>query len=147
LLVAGVENEHVWSVASDIVYQNGFVTAFIGAHQWPRNHGHVLIIPNQHFENLYELPLELGTQIHRAARLTALAMKSVYGCDGVSTRQHNEPAGNQDVWHYHLHLFPRYRDDLLYASKPQPMEAAERATYASRLRDWFQDQESPDHQE
>ena len=60
------------------------------------------------------MPDELGAQLFRASRRVALALKEAYGSDGVSTRQHNEPAGNQDVWHFHLHLFPRYLDDGLY---------------------------------
>ena len=73
-----------------------------------------LVIPIEHHENLYDLPIDLGSALQRAIRDTALAMKAAFGCDGVSTRQHNEPAGNQDVWHYHVHVFPRFHDDDLY---------------------------------
>ena len=66
---------------------------------------------NEHFENIYDLPIHYALDIHRVARMTALALQRVYSCDGVSTRQHNEPAGNQDVWHYHVHVMPRYKDD------------------------------------
>jgi histidine triad (HIT) family protein len=65
-------------------------------------------------------------------------MKALYNCDGTSTRQHNEPDGNQDVWHYHVHVFPRYADDNLYDSNYFEMPVAERAQYASRLRAYFQ---------
>ena len=66
-------------------------------------------------------------------------MKEVYGCDGVSIRQHNEPAGDQTVWHYHLHVFPRYHGDELYASHKQVQEATleERAEFATKLRNYF----------
>jgi histidine triad (HIT) family protein len=138
--VKHVENEHVLSKRTDIVYQDDRVTAFISAHQWPNNPGHVVIIPNQHFENIYDLPIELGGGIHELARAVALAMKAVYSCDGISTRQHNEPAGNQDVWHYHLHVFPRYEGDKLYFSRKQLMAPDRRAEFAeklrSQLRDW-----------
>jgi hypothetical protein len=67
----------------------------------------------QHYENIYEPPDVLGGPIQRAVRETTLAMKSAYGCDSISTRQHNEPAGNQDVWHFHIHVFPRYDGDDL----------------------------------
>jgi histidine triad (HIT) family protein len=133
LLLAGVANENAWSVQTDIVYQDATVTAFIGAKQWPNNRGHVIIIPNQHFENLYDLPDSAVLVIHRTARIVALAMKQAYACDGVSTRQHNEPAGNQDVWHYHLHVFPRYPDDDLYVTEPEHMPAQDRVAYARRL--------------
>lgn len=134
LLAQGIESKHVYSVGSDVFNRDDAVTAFIGSHQWPNNHGSAIIIPNEHFENIYDLPLHLATRIHELAREVALAMKGVYGCDGISTRQHNEPAGNQDVWHYHLHLFPRYRGDGLYGSRRELMSAGERAEYARRLR-------------
>jgi histidine triad (HIT) family protein len=91
--------------------------AFISAHQWTKYRDYVLIIPNQYFENLYELPDEVGGKIHSLSRRSVLAKKAVYRCDGVSTRQHNEPAGNQDVWHYHLHVFSRYEQDNLYTGR------------------------------
>ncbi len=66
----------------------------------------------------------------------ALALKALYGCDGVSTRQHNEPAGSQDVWHYHLHVTPRYTADAFYSRthQKQLMPIEERAAHAQRLR-------------
>jgi histidine triad (HIT) family protein len=104
---------------SDIIYRTPEVTAFVNARWWPNNHGHVLVIPNAHVENLYELSPELGAHVHEAARQVALAFKAVYCCGGVSTRQHNEPDGNQEVWHYRLHVFPRYAGDELYALSKQ----------------------------
>ena len=134
LLVQGIENEHVLSVHSDIFYWNAAVCALISSHQWPNNAGHALVIPRGHFENIYELPAALGTQIFGVAQRVALAMKAVYGCDGISTQQHNEPHGNQDVWHYHLHIFPRYAGDRLYYTERELMPEEERAKYADRLR-------------
>ncbi len=140
LVVRHVENEHVWTRQADIVWQDDAVTAFIGAGQWPNNQGHVIVIPNEHWENIYDLPLPLAARIHACVRAVALAMKVAYGCDGVSTRQHNEPAGNQDVWHYHMHVFPRYPDDQLYTTEKRRMPPEQRVIYAQRLRaqlaDW-----------
>lgn len=134
LLLRGIVNEHVYSVASDIVCQNEWTTALISSHQWPRNRGHVIVIPNQHYENIYDLPVHLGAEIYATAKAVALAMKQAYNCAGVSTRQHNEPPGNQDVWHYHLHVFPRYQNDELYQNQSNLMEAAERLIYARQLK-------------
>jgi histidine triad (HIT) family protein len=134
LLLRGIKNEHVYSEASDIVYQNSAVTALVSSHQWPHNHGNVLIIPNEHFENIYELPLHYAPEIQLVAQKLALAFKKVYRCDGVSTRQHNEPAGNQDVWHYHLHIVPRYTNDHYYSSLRQFMPSSERAKHALSLK-------------
>ena len=94
-------------------------------------------MPNQHFENLYDLPSQYAAPIFTAAQQLALALKTVYRCDGVSTRQHNEPAGNQEVWHYHLHVTARYAGDNFYAIYTQAWQVmlpAERAEHAQRLR-------------
>lgn len=137
LIIQGVENQHVYSVQNDIIYRDEKVTAFIGSHQWPHNHGNVIVIPNAHFENIYDLPARCALDIHRVAKMIALAMKKVYACDGVSTRQHNEPSGNQDVWHYHLHVTPRYKDDQFYTTHPELMPIESRAKHAERLRNYL----------
>jgi histidine triad (HIT) family protein len=137
LLVQGIEDKHVHSVPSDIVYHDNAVTAFIGSHQWPNNHGNVIIVPNEHFENIYDLPVNYAVDIHRVAKSLALAMKVVYACDGVSTRQHNEPAGNQDVWHYHVHVTPRYQDDQFYSTRRELMPVAQRAMLAEKLKSYL----------
>ncbi|MSS71787.1 MAG: HIT family protein [Candidatus Latescibacteria bacterium] len=140
LLVQSIESDHLITLPADIIYQDDHVMAFIGSHQWPNNRGHVIVIPAEHHENIYDLPLGLATKIHELARAVALAMKGAYGCEGISTRQHNEPGGYQEVWHYHLHVFPRYAGDHLYGSERARMPAEERAGYARKLRaelsDW-----------
>ncbi len=136
LLTQGISNEHVESVYTDIVCQSDLVTAVVSSHQWPRNPGNILIIPTQHFENIYDFPPRLAADIQEAAQIIAIAMKEVYGCDGVSTRQHNEPAGSQDVWHYHLHVTPRFDGDRFYETLTTErawMPPEERAWHARRL--------------
>jgi histidine triad (HIT) family protein len=137
LLVQGVENPHVRSVQSDLVYQDKSVTAFIGSHQWPRNHGNPIIVPYEHYENIFDLPNHYALEIHRIARRISLAMKAIYSCDGISLRQHNEPAGYQDVWHYHVHVTPRYMNDRFYPGyeERELMPEGERAIHAARIRD------------
>jgi histidine triad (HIT) family protein len=138
-IVAAGEVEGNYSKQSDVFYRNDFVTAFISAHWFPNNTGHALVVPNQHIENLYDLPFETGAYILQAARKIALAFKHVYGCDGTSIRQHNEPSGYQDVFHFHMHVFPRYKNDYLYelSSRKRATTPEERLTYAEKLRDYF----------
>jgi histidine triad (HIT) family protein len=121
----------------DVIYRTEDMTAFVSSHWWPANPGHVLIIPNRHIENLYEFPPELGTPLMDATRRVAIALKAAFRCDGVSTRQHNEPAGDQDVWHFHQHVFPRWEGDRLYVRHAEKALAPEdeRRRRASRLRD------------
>jgi len=68
-------------------------------------------------------------------RKIAIAMKQAYRCDGISTRQHNETHGNQEVWHFHLHVYPRYQGARLYETvKGNIMAIEEGAAYAALLR-------------
>ena len=126
-----------WNVQSDVVYRNARTTAFVNAAWWPRNEGHVLVVPNDHIENIYVMPKDVAAEVHETGRLVAIAFKETYGCDGTSTRQHNEPGGNQEVWHYHMHVFPRYEGDGLYGARRRITTPDERLLYAERLRDWF----------
>jgi histidine triad (HIT) family protein len=138
LLAAGLDTAR--NRQGDIVRRTSGAMAFISPRWWPRNHGHVVVVPIRHYENLYSLPARAGHAVHDLVREIAIAIRQTYGCDGISTRQHNEPAGNQDVWHYHVHVFPRYAGDQLYASAPYPdMVAAElRLPYADRLRGYLE---------
>lgn len=136
-IVAGNDSsENVYTQQADIVYRDNAVTAWVSSHQWPNNLGHVLIVPNDHYESIYTLPPPLATPIQATAQKIALAMKRLHGCDGISTRQHNEPHGNQEVWHYHLHVFPRYADDNLYlmTSERIAVDPAVRSQQAKQLR-------------
>ena len=139
LIVEGVENDVVWTKQDDVVLRNDLATAFICATWWPNNPGHLIVIPNQHFENIFDLPDEYSTAIHRMERQVAVALMKSYGCEGVSSRQHNGPSGNQDVWHYHLHVFPRYEGDDLYKTNRRSTMPAERLPYALKLKAYFSD--------
>jgi histidine triad (HIT) family protein len=134
-VVAGESGE--WNVPGDVVHREGGTTAFVAPKWWPRNAGHVLVVPDRHVENLYEITPDELSQVYVTARLLAAAMREAYECDGTSTRQHNEPAGNQDVWHFHVHVFPRYDGDDLYVNHERTrwVGADERAPYAHRLRE------------
>ena len=119
----------------DVVAVTGLAFARISPKWWPANDGAALVIPRPHHENLYDLPAEVGHAVWDLTQRVAVAMRSTYDCDGISIRQHNEPAGNQDVWHLHVHVFPRRADDRLYEQHlntrwPTPEE---RRPYADRL--------------
>lgn len=139
-IAKGIEDEHVITRKADIFYRDRFITAFIASHWWPNNKGKLLIIPNKHFENIYDLPESLSNKIHACAKKAAVALKEIYRCDGVSMLQHNEPAGNQEDWHYHLHVFPRYKNDRLYALYERKYLAPEkeRKKFALKMRRYFE---------
>lgn len=122
-----------------VIYRDKMVTAFVAGKWWRTNPGHVVIVPNSHYENLYSLPEEIGHKIFDLSKKIAIALKETYKCNGVSTKQHNEPAGNQDVWHYHLHIIPRYQGDDHYIKGgdmfwPTPEE---KQPYIDKLKGYF----------
>lgn len=98
------------SKQSDIFYHDDFITAFISPKWWKNNPGSIIVIPNIHIENLYDMPDNLLSKVTSFAKKAAIALKETYKCNGTSIRQHNEPAGNQDLWHFHLQILPRYTD-------------------------------------
>ncbi len=122
--------------STDIVYSSEMVTAFLALGRWPNNPIDVLVVPNEHFENLYDLPASYVQPLHWLTRAIALALKGVYQCDGISTRQHNEDAGDQDVWHYHVHVTPRFGQDGFYQAKKVNFPEAERLQEAQLLRNY-----------
>lgn len=134
-IVAG-QDDGQYTRQTDIVFQDSIVTAFIAAAWWPANAGHVLVIPNGHYESIYDIPDDVLGAVQVVGKRIALALKATYGCDGTSFRQHNEPHGDQEVWHYHLHVFPRYAGDDLYlrSNEKRYTTPAERASYAEKLR-------------
>jgi histidine triad (HIT) family protein len=127
---------------SDIVYEDKNITAFMCPKHWGDVRGNVMVISNIHYENLYDIPDDLLGKINIVAKKIAIAMKKAYDCDGISTRQHNETAGNQDIWHFHLHVIPRYKNDRLYQRHDEKYWSTpeERKPYADKLRKYFNPQ-------
>ena len=122
------------ALESAVVLVDTNVFALVPTHHYAGIKGNCLVVPRGHYENVLDIPDELGSDFFRATRRLALAMRNAFGCEGISTRQHNGPAGNQDVWHYHLHVFPRYLNDGLYGGKKVPYAIEERMRLAESLR-------------
>jgi histidine triad (HIT) family protein len=138
LAVKGEETPDTLMKQSDIVYKDDLVTAFINSFFMRGNEGHVIIVPNQHFENIYTIPIEYSHRIVEIAQKVALALKEKNNCDGITTRQNNEPAGDQHAFHFHFHVFPRYNEDNFNSLQPNDKRLApseERAEYAQKLRE------------
>ena len=132
--LAGEETE--WNRESDVVLRTGRVTAFVSPRWWPANQGNVIVVPNEHVADLESADDALLGEVFAAAKRIARAMREAYGCEGTSTRQHNGAATGQEVDHLHVHVFPRYADDGLYARDAEHRfaPAEERAPYAAKLR-------------
>ena len=77
----------------------------------PATKGHALILPKEHAANLYELPEELAGKVLGVAKKVATKMQEKLQCDGLNLVQNNGEVAGQTVYHFHLHLIPRYTDD------------------------------------
>ena len=77
----------------------------------PATRGHALILPKEHFENVFEMPEEWVTGAFALARKMAKKMKDALKCDGFNLVQNNGAAAGQTVFHFHIHLIPRYEED------------------------------------
>lgn len=136
IAIKGQENEDTLIRQSDIVYKDDLVTAFISSFFIDKNLGHIIIVPNEHFENIYDLPTNYSSHISVVAQKMALALKKSYQADGVTTLQNNEPAGNQHAFHYHFHVFPRYENDDLHNNiqNKKPTTFEDRKPYAEKIK-------------
>ena len=77
----------------------------------PASKGHALILPKEHYANLYELSDELAAKALVVAKKVISTMTDIVGCDGYNVVQNNGEAAGQTVFHFHIHLIPRYQED------------------------------------
>ena len=77
----------------------------------PATKGHALIIPKEHYANIYEMPEELAGEVMILAKKLAAHMTEVLKCDGFNIVQNNGELAGQTVFHFHMHLIPRYEND------------------------------------
>ncbi len=95
---------------SSIIYQDELCTAFMDVQ--PVNPGHLLVIPNRHAPYLADLDEDTGARVFRIAHRMALALRnSGVKCEGVNLFLADGEAAMQEVFHVHLHVFPRYVGD------------------------------------
>lgn len=77
----------------------------------PASKGHALILPKEHFANIFEMPEEYAAKAFVLAKRMAAKMREVLPCDGVNILQNNGTAAGQTVFHLHIHLIPRLEND------------------------------------
>ena len=77
----------------------------------PATKGHALILPKQHMANIYEMDEPTAQKVFVLASHIATAMKKALNCDGINIVQNNGEAAGQTVFHFHMHLIPRYQGD------------------------------------
>lgn len=100
----------------------------------PGTRGHALVIPRRHSRNLYEVGADDMQAAMSMAQSLAKRMRDKLGADGVNIVNSCEAAAWQTVWHFHLHVIPRYHDDSLELPwQPMPGDPSELAAVAEEL--------------
>ncbi|BAK46731.1 MAG: HIT family protein [Eubacterium sp.] len=91
------------------IYQDDTFNVILDAD--PATKGHALILPKDHYANLFELPDEVAAKAFVLAKKLAAVMKERLHADGFNLVQNNGEIAGQTVFHFHLHLIPRYEND------------------------------------
>ncbi len=119
---------------AEVVAEDEHTVAFMDINPWTR--GHAVVVPRAHSRNLYEAPDEDLARVSAAAKRLAVRMRDRLRCDGVNLLNACEPAAWQTVFHFHVHVVPRYRDDpLMLPTRPERSEPEELAATAAELRE------------
>ena len=94
---------------TNIIYEDDTFTVILDAS--PANPGHALILPKEHYQDVFDIDEEVLGKAMKLAKRVAARQLEVLKCDGVNIIQNNKEAAGQSVLHYHLHVIPRYKDD------------------------------------
>ncbi len=93
------------------VYENDKILAFLDI--MPIHKGHTLVIPKEHHADILEMPDDTLAELAKTAKKISKAVKKAAKADGFNIGQNNGAAAGQAVFHFHLHIIPRFNDDGL----------------------------------
>ncbi|HLN88914.1 MAG TPA: HIT family protein [Candidatus Binatia bacterium] len=96
---------------SSVIYEDKTVMAFLDLR--PLNIGHTLVIPKAHYVDIFDIPEEQLSQVYNIAKQVSLAIKKATHADGISVIQQNGKAAGQDIFHFHVHVVPRFEGQKL----------------------------------
>ena len=120
-------------IPSATVYEDSVCRVILDVN--PANKGHALIIPKEHFDNIYSIDAETAAKIFTIATEVAKAQKAELNPDGLNILQNNGEAAGQTVFHFHMHLVPRYiKDNVTMTWIPGKADTEELSTLSHALR-------------
>ncbi len=96
-------------IPTNKIYEDEEFTVIMDAA--PATKGHCLILPKDHAANIYEIDEELLARAMKLAKKMATHLTKKLSCDGFNIVQNNGEAAGQTVFHFHIHLIPRYKND------------------------------------
>lgn len=89
-----------------IVYEDDETLAFMDIA--PVEQGHTLVIPKEHYVNIFDIDSASFAKVHEVSRVLSRAVMKAVDADAINIGQNNGPCANQRVMHYHLHIIPRW---------------------------------------
>jgi histidine triad (HIT) family protein len=96
---------------ASIIYEDETVIVFLDIR--PLNMGHTLVIPKKHYVDIYDIPENQLSQVHKVAKQVSVAVKKATNADGITIIQQNGKAADQDIFHLHVHVVPRFEGQKL----------------------------------
>ncbi|RKY05489.1 HIT family protein [Candidatus Poribacteria bacterium] len=121
-------------IPSNKVYEDDEVVAFMDIN--PANPGHTLVVPKKHFRNLLDIDEGTAAKVMEAAVKVAKAIKKALNPDGLNLFHASEKAAFQTVFHFHIHVIPRWEgDDLVEPWKPKKGDPERIAETAAKIRE------------
>ena len=96
-------------INSHIVYEDDLVIAFLDISQ--TTYGHTLVVPKKAYEDIFELDDEIAAHLYKVVVKLSKAIKKALNPDGLNIVNNNGAVAGQSVFHYHIHILPRYKDD------------------------------------
>jgi len=115
------------------VYEDELVMAFLDIN--PASIGHTLIIPKKHYENIYDISEKELKRVIVIAKRLAEVYREALGASGVNILHASGRDAQQDVFHFHIHLVPRYKNDELNLwYRTQPIRKAELSQITQKIR-------------
>ena len=120
-------------IPSSTIYEDDFFRVILDLS--PATKGHALILPKQHMANIFEMDDTTAEKVFVLAKRIAKAMKSAINCDGLNIVQNNGEVAGQTVFHFHMHIIPRYNNDGQQITWiPGTSEAEEREAIAAQIK-------------
>ncbi len=99
-----------------VVYEDEFFKVIMD--KFPASRGHLLIVPKCHSENIFDLPFTDARNIYPLAQKMAKGLREILGAEGINIVQNNGAVASQAVFHFHLHVIPRYGGDGVRINQP-----------------------------
>jgi histidine triad (HIT) family protein len=117
---------------ADVVYENDNIICFL-----PKEievYGHTVVVPKEHFADLYDIPDKILDELIRACKKITLSYKDKINATGMNLMHASGKDGEQSVFHFHIHLLPRFSNDNLHTWPKLPKIDVDRKELLSKLR-------------